>query len=376
MRKTFKYRLFPTKAQRTTLQQMLNACCWVYNKTLEVRRDAWKERHETLRHYATGKLLTQWKQEEPWLQNGHTQAMQDAQGRVDFAFRSFFRRVHEGGQKPGYPRFKPIQRYDSFTYPQQYGNWRFLKNGRLRISKIGDMKIKLHRPIEGKQKTLTIRRDMIGNWYAYFSCIIETNPLPPTDNVVGVDVGLIHFAVLSNGEQVDNPRFFRQDEGVLAKAQRKISKTGKGTSERYKQMRAAQHIHQRITNRRHNFAHQLSRQFINRFQFIAFEDLDTQKMREGNLHNLNKSVSDAAWRQFIQACVSKAESAGRTIVLVDPRNTTQQCSGCGKIVHKNLSERVHSCPHCGLTLDRDHNAALNILARGLASIGNQSVEAP
>jgi putative transposase len=378
MRKTYQYRIFPSNSQRTSLQGILDACRWVYNKTLATRKAAWEERQESISRYETNKLLTVWRDEHAFLAHGHAQAMQDAQKRVDLAFRAFFRRV-KAGEKPGYPRFRAYDRYDSFTYPQEKGNWRFLDNGcvghrgrtsRVRLSKVGDVKIKLHRPLEGECKTLTIRRDAAGNWYACFSCIVEAKPLPPTDKVTGVDVGLSRFATLSNGEQIDNPRFFRKDEKALATVQRRLSKEIKGTPQYRKRKRAVNHVHQRIANQRKNFAHQASRKLINEYQLIAFEKLDILDLQNGNHRGMNKSIADVAWHQFVQCCASKAEDAGRTVVLIDPRNTTKTCSGCGEIVPKTLSQRVHQCPKCGLVLDRDHNAALNILARGLAGMGS------
>ena len=375
MRKTFRFRLYPSKAQRTALQRTLNCCCWVYNKTLETRRDAWQEDQKSLSRYDTNKMLTQWKQEETWLQQGHAQAMLNAQMRVDLAFRAFFRRV-KAGKTPGYPRFRSAGRYDSFTYPQQKGNWRFLDNGRLRLSKVGNVKIRLHRSIEGQAKTLTIRHDAVGNWYACFSCIVEPKPLPPTDKVVGIDVGLTHFATLSNNEQIANPRFFRQEEKVLAKAQRRLSLAEKGTPERHKRRKVVAHIYGRTANKRRDFAHKLSRRLVNRFQLIAFEKLDIQDMQNGNWRSMNRSISDAAWRQFRQYTAFKAEEAGRQCVAVEPRGTTQRCSGCGTIVPKDLSVRTHECPHCGLKLDRDYNAALNILALGLQGVGSIPKSSP
>ncbi len=356
--KTFRFRLFPTKAQRHAMQDTLDACCWAYNKTLEVRRDAWQERQESLSLYDTNKLLTRWKQERPELANAYSQCLQNAQVRVDLAFTAFFRRV-KAGEKPGYPRFRSADRYDSFTYPQS--GFRLddvASTCRLYLSKIGQVKIRLHRPIEGEVKTLTIRRDCLGNWYACFSCEVEPKPLLPNIHIVGIDVGLESFATFSTGEKIANPRFFRRDEQALAKAQRKGKK------------RAARHIHQRIANRRADFAHQLSQRLVNENQFIAFEDLNIREMQDGNHRGLNKSISDAAWNRLIQYTTYKAEYAGRHVVLVDPRNTSQLCSGCGERVPKDLSVRVHSCPRCGLELDRDHNAALNILARGLSCAGS------
>lgn len=358
------------------MQGILDGCRWVYNKTLEVRRDSWRDRQESLSRYDTNKLLTLWRTEHEFLANGHAQAMQDAQKRVDLAFRAFFRRVKAGEKKVGYPRFRGKDRYDSFAYPQEKGNWRFLDNGRLRLSKIGDVKIVLHRPVTGKCKTLTIRRDRVGNWYACFSCEVEVNILPPTDKVVGVDLGLTTFAYLSNGEKIARQRWMKRDEKDIARLQRKKERFVNGSPERGKVVHALCHAYERAANRRRNFAHQESRKLVNEYQFIAFEDLDIQDMQASGSKTISRGIADVAWGQFVQFTVYKAECAGRGVALVNPRGTTQMCSGCGVVVPKDLSVRVHDCPHCGLRLDRDHNAALNILARGLASIGIQSVEAP
>ena len=368
MRKTFKYRIYPTKAQSALLQTQLDCCRWVYNKTIEVRRDAWQNDNISISRYDTQKMTTIWKQEEPWLQQGHAQAMQDAQKRVDLAFRAFFRRV-KAGQKPGYPRFRGKDRYDSFTYPQQKGNWSLVDDNTVRLSKVGNVKIKLHRPWAGEAKTLTVSRDAVGKWYVSFSCIVEPKPLPTTNEVAGVDLGLTHFATMSDGSRIENPRFFKRDQVALAKAQQRLSKDVKGTPTRRKHKRVVQHIHARIANRRYDFAHQTARKLVNGNQLLAFEKLDVKEMQKGNYRSMNRSIGDVAWHQFTQACSSKAEDAGRTVVFVDPRGTTQMCSGCGSVVPKDLSVRVHDCPECGLVLDRDHNAALNILARGLTSLG-------
>lgn len=374
MRKTFKYRLFPTKAQRTASQHQLDICRWVYNKTLETRKVTWEQHKKSVSRYDTNRLLTDWKAENEWLQDGHAQAMQEAQKRVDLAFRAFFRRV-KTGEEPGYPRFKSKNRYDSFTYPQEKGNWRFLDNGRVRLSKIGEVKIKLHRPIEGEAKTLTIHRDSVGNWYACFSCIVEPKPLPPNDKVVGIDLGLTTFAVLSDGSQIDRQRWMKQGAKDIARLQRKKERLPKGSPERHKAVHALQHAYKRQTNRRKNFAHQESRKLVDQYQFIAFENLDIDGMQQNGNKVINRGIADVAWNRFVQFTTYKAEEAGRGVVLVDPRGTTQQCSGCGETVPKDLSVRVHDCPHCGLKLSRDHNAALNILARGLTSLGIKSVEA-
>lgn len=368
MRKTFRYRLFPTPAQRQALQLQLDACRFVYNKALEARKEAWKQRQESISRFDTVNMLPQWKTEYPWLQGGHAEAMQETMIRLDLAFRAFFRRC-KAGEKPGYPRFRGKDRYDSFTYPRERGNWRFLADGRLRLSKIGPVKIKLHRPLEGTPKTLTIRRDAVGNWYAYFSCIAEPKLLPVSDEMVGIDLGLKTFAVLSNGEKIPRQRWMKRDTKDIARLQRKKERLAKGSAERRKAIHALQHAYQRQTNRRNDFAHQESRKLVNRYGLLVFEKLDIRDMQSNGNHAVNRGIADVAWGKFVQYTTYKAECAGRGMLLVNPRGTTQECSGCGAVVPKDLSVRVHDCPHCGLKLDRDLNAARNVLTRGLASLG-------
>ncbi len=367
--KTFKYRLQPSKSQRTKLLQTLELCRWVYNETLAARKNAWEQERKALSLYDTNKLLTLWKAEHPELKSVYSQVLQNTQARVDLAFRAFFRRV-KAGEKPGHPRFRGCGRYDCFTF-KQYG-FKLLDKG-VFLSKIGTMKVILHRPMEGQIKTLTIKRDAVGNWYACFSCDVGAELLPFNDLAVGVDVGLESFATLSNGIKIENPRFFRKSEDELAKVQRKLSKADKGTPERAKRRKAVQHIHQRIANRRKDLAHKSSRTLVNNFGLLAFEKLNSKNMLRN--HRFAKSISDAAWNQLIQYTMYKAENAGRVVVLVDPRNTSKICSCCGSVVEKSLAVRVHACSICGLVMDRDQNAAINILGLGLQSLG-YALEAP
>lgn len=370
MQLTYKYRLNPTSAQRTALNATLDASRWVYNKTLEVRKEAWEQRKESVSYYDSKKMIPMWKVEHPFLTQAHSQVLQNASMRVDLALQAFFRRVKKG-ETPGYPRFRGRNRYDSFTFPQYESGWKWVPsgydNGRLRLFKIGDVKIKLHRPIQGEIKTLTIQRDVLGNWYACFSCVVKFIAPDPSPHVVGIDMGLEKFATLSTGVMIDNPRFFRLDEKALAKAQRKLSALPKGAKERAKAKRVVQHIHARIANRRKDFAHKLSHYLVDVFQVVVFEDLNVQGMVKN--HSLAKSISDAAWNQTIQYTSYKAAEAGRLCLKVNPAYTSQDCSTCGDRAKKQLSQRLHSCPKCGLEIDRDLNAALNILGRGLASIG-------
>ena len=199
--KTFKYRLKPSKSQRTKLNRTLELCRWVFNETLATRKNTWEQEKKTLSLYDTNKLLTLWKRDHPELVSVHSQVLQNVQERVDLAFRAFFRRV-KAGEKPGYPRFRGYGRYASFTFKQSGFELLPAGNGLL-ISKIGAVRIVLHRPLEGRVKTLTVQRDAVGNWYACFACEVEPEPLPYNELAVGVDVGLESFATLSNGLKIE-----------------------------------------------------------------------------------------------------------------------------------------------------------------------------
>jgi len=363
MRKTFKYRIYPTKKQDRIMRQWLEECRWLFNHFLAERKNAWEQEQKSLSLYEQQASLPTLKKQRPSLASVHSQVLQNVAVRIDLAFKAFFRRV-KAGEKPGYPRFRGKGRYDSFTFPQSG----FSLNGNiLRLSKIGNVKVVLHRPVEGNIKTCTIKRSSTDKWYVMFSCEWEPTPLPENNEAVGIDVGLHSFATLSTGEHIENPRFFRQEEKALAKAQRKLSKAEKGTLERKKRRKVVARIHERIAWKRQNFIHQHSRRIINRFGIIAVEDIHVNHM----LHNhcLAKSISDAAWSGFFQLLAQKAAWAARQFVAVNPAYTSQTCSSCGHRQKMPLSERVFKCPCCGLESDRDHNAAVNILGLGLQSLG-------
>ena len=372
VRKAYKYRIGLTNGQQRIVHAMLEEARWVYNQTLAMREDAWEQRQERSGYYDTKRMLPIWKEERPSLSKVHSMVLQDVTMRVELAFQAFFRRLKENADAAGYPRFKGYGRYDSLTYPQ-YGNGVRLDGDTLILSKVGSINIHLHRPVDGMIKTVTIIRGAGKKWYACLSVELEAQPHAPTHQNIGIDVGLEKFATLSNGETIANPRFLRRDEQDLKRAHRRLSKAQKGTPERAKRRKVVARIHERITNRRRDVAHQVSRKFVNRFDVIAFEDLTIARMLKN--HCVAKSIADAAWSQLIQYTTYKAEEAGRVVVLVNPRGTSGRCSSCRIVVKKDLSTRVHQCPTCGLTIDRDVNAALNILALGLQGIGIQSVEA-
>ena len=365
--KTFKYRLYPKKSQVTTLNKTLELCRQTYNRIHEYRKDKWENEHKNVGKYDIQKLLPMWKTENSELKLVYSQVLQDVNDRVDKAYQSFFRRIKRG-ENPGYPRFKGRERYDSITYTQ---SGFVLERQILHLSKIGDIPIITHRNTEGIIKTCIIRKTRTGKWFVSLVCdngITATKPngLPP----VGIDLGIKNFVALSTGETISPPMFLKRDANKLSKAQRKLSKSSENIYERKKSLMIVSRIHERISNRRKDFAHKLSRNLINRFGIIIFEDLNIKKMV--GLRTLSKNIYDVAWNQLVQMTQNKAEEAGSRVILVDPYNTSQMCSGCGSIVKKDLNIRIHKCPHCGLVADRDINAANNILGLGLQSIGIKS----
>jgi putative transposase len=368
MRKAYQYRIYLTNGQQRILNTTLEECRWVYNQTLAARRDAFSQ-GVSLSWYETKAMLPDWKETRPSLKLVHSQVLQNVTQRVDLAFQAFFRRVKAGAGDPGYLRFKGFGRYDSITYPQ-YGNGVEIRGNDLVVSKIGRVQVVWHRPIEGAIKTVTLRRSRTGKWYASFSVEVEPKRLPPRSEVVGVDVGLISFATLSNGKQIDNPRFYRRDEADLKRVQKlkDAAKNAQKWDENRHRKKALNHIHERIANRRSDFAHKRSRELVNTYQAIVFEDLEPQQMGARKGRGMRKSIMDVAWSQFVSMTQGKAEEAGRSVILVNPRNTSKMCSHCGEWVEKKLSDRTHSCPYCGLVMDRDRNAALNILQRGLQTL--------
>jgi putative transposase len=365
------YRIYPTKKQETLLNGTLEECRWLYNHLLAKRKEVYEQTGNGLTLYQQHATYPLLKQERPSLAKVHSQVLQNVAVRLDLAFKAFFRRVKAGEEEPGYPRFKGKGRYDSFTYPQ-FG-FKIDEQGKLYASGIGHIKIVLHRPIKGKIKTLTIRCSSTGKWYASFSVECEPERLPQRPEQVGIDVGLKTFAMLSDSTEIENPRFLRKEEKALAKVQRKHSKLAKGTPERRKHRKAVARVHERIAWRRDNFTHQESRHIVDSYGVIAVEDLHVNRMTHN--HCLAKSIHDASWSEFFSKLSCKAEEAGRKYVAVNPAYTSQDCSRCHHRQVLPLSERTYHCPCCLLSIDRDLNAAQNILGLGLQSLG-LSLEAP
>jgi putative transposase len=345
------------------MQHTLDACRWLYNHLLEERKQAWQEMETSVRLCDQVNCIPALKAERPSLAQVHSQVLQNVATRLDRAFAAFFRRV-KAGEKPGYPRFRGRGWYNSFCYP---GSGHKVDGRRVYLSKIGYVTAVIHRPLEGRVKTCCVKQASTGKWYVTFACEVEDTPLRANESAVGIDVGLVEFATMSDGSALPNPRFFRADEKALAKAQRRLAKAVKGTPARRKRRKVVARIHERIANRRKDFAHQESRKIVNRQGTIAVENLAVNRMVQN--HCLAKSISDAAWAMFLTFLRYKAASAGRRMVEVNPAYTSQECSCCGHRQQMPLSMRVYRCPCCQLELSRDVNAARNIVRLGLQSFG-------
>jgi putative transposase len=359
MIRTFCYPLRPTKVQEATFNVWLGACQQLYNGALQHRSDAWSKRRVSITRISQQKELTELRASDPEWAAIPVEVERSALTRIDRSFKSFFRRVKDG-QTPGYPRFRSRDRYNSF----ELGSWIPRVDGdRLNVPKLGMVKFHKYRELRGTVKLVRIGRSAHG-WYVSFVCDLgEALTKIPVRSTVGVDVGLEVFATLSTGERVENPRFLRASEEVLARRQRSLARKRRGSNSRREAKRLVARVHEHIRNQRLNFARKLACDLFSRFDLVAHEDLEIARMVRGNLA---KSIHDAAWGQFLRALRDKAESAGRWCVPVDPRGTSQRCSGCGRTVVKDLSEREHRCDDCGLVLHRDENAALNIEALGLS----------
>jgi putative transposase len=411
LKRTYKYRLYPNATTEKKLYFTLNRCRELYNAALSERKDSYqlhertqlqinaetgqvvaarmtaKQRVKAVGYYGQKRDLVEIKAVREEYQGIASHVLQDVILRVERAFQRFF----DGA---GFPRFKGRTRYDSFSYPDGAG-WKLTVEeqgnslkGTLSLTKIGDIKVKLHRKIEGKIKMITMKRE-VDRWFVVFSCEVEqAAPLPVSYEDVGIDLGVTHLATLSNGEMIEHPRYYRRAKKMLEKRQQALSRKKKGS---HRSVRAKERIgkaHRKVANQRRDFHHKQSRKLVNRYQVIVFEDVQIAnlvkrpKVKQDEetgqyLPNgaaakggLTKSILDAGWGMFVAMCSCKAAGAGRTLLKVNPQYTSQICSACGKSRKKTLEERWHSC-ECGAEMDRDVNAAKNILVLGQQHLGGK-----
>ncbi len=376
--KAYKYRVYPTEEQKEILWKTINGCRYVYNWALEQRKKAYEADEKMPSCFTLNKMLTAMKQDNEWLYESSNPALQFAIQNMDSAYKHFFRRVKEGKEKPGFPRFKskknPVQSF------QMINNYRvnFEKN-LIKLPKLDtEVEIVLDREFEGKMKTGTVSVTSTGKWFV--SILVDDGkelpePEPYTSHsTIGIDMGLTHFAILSDGTKIENPKHLRNSEKRMVCLQRRLSRKKKGSQNRKKAIQKVAKMHEKISNQRADFLHKLSITLIRENQAIAIEDLNVKGMVKN--HQLAKSISDASWSTFRTMLEYKASWYGKTILKIGRfESSSKLCSNCGyKPESMGLHIRSWTCPDCGTVHDRDVNAAINIknIALGIDTGANRS----
>ncbi|NER94690.1 MAG: transposase, partial [Symploca sp. SIO1B1] len=373
MRTAYQYRLRPTRKQVAKIDRWLSMLCAQYNYLLTDRFN-WYEQNRSpvnacplvchlpeLRvnpdYYSQKKTLPQLKKDRPWYKDIHSQVLQDVVKRVKVTFDRFVK-GDSNGKRSGRPRFKPLSRYKTFTYPQIKHSC--LQGNRIDFPLLGKVKLVLHRQIPKgfKIKTASISKKADG-FYVTFSVDAQTVPEIKTDinphSITGIDVGLKDFLTTSSGETVAIPQHYRKAQKRLRIIQKKVSRRKKGGSRRLKAIKLLAKQHKKVADKRKDFHFKTANQLLSKYDVIAHEDLNIKGLARTKLA---KSVLDAGWSNFLSILTNKAEKAGLLVVPVSAHNTSLDCSSCGEKVPKKLHIRWHNCPHCGCSLDRDHNAAI------------------
>ncbi len=372
MQLTYRFRLYPSRAQERKLLVALDQCRWLYNHFLEQLNQ--KENGKTPSRYKLQATLPKLKHKHPELKQVHSKVLQMVLHQLYSNLRALAE-LKRNGRKVGRLRFKGRGWFKSFTYNQS--GFKIVEgNGKRRelwLSKIGEIPIVLHRELDGEVKQVHIKRERSGKWFACFSVEVEEAPkVRKVSTPIGIDLGITHYIADTNGNFAEHPHNVTKSEWRLKREQRRLSRKKRGSKNRVKQRFKLALVHERIRNQRLDFLHKLSRHYVNGHDFIAVEDLGVKELIE-MAHN-GKNRADAAWATFLHMLTYKAERAGRWVVKIEPRGTTSRCSRCSELVKKPLWVRVHRCPRCGLELDRDLNAARNILQEGLNKIGWEPAE--
>ncbi len=372
MLRTYCYRFYPSRPQKRRLARTVETCRRFRNDCLAERKDAYQTEGRTVSKLEQLRRVKSLKASDPSAAAIHSHVLQVVVTDLDHAFQGFFRRV-QAGEKPGFPRFKGVGRFHSIGL-KEYGNGFKLDGRRLKVWGIGRLAVRWHRPLEGTIKTLRLVRKADG-WYACFVCEVEPHPLPPTGRAVGVDVGVRSLLTTSDGERVVNPRWYRTAQTNLRVAQRRVTRRKQGGTNRRKAVTVLARRHQQIQNRRKDFLNKVAHGLIDRYDYIAVEDLRITNMVKNPY--LAKSILDAGWGYFVAHLTHKAAEAGRVVAFVDPAYTSTTCSRCDTAIAAiTLKDRWINCP-CGLSKDRDENAAINILHRSVGwdtPVGRQACQ--
>ena len=386
MRTSYQYKIKPTQEQVEKIARTLEMLRCQYNYLLAQRFD-WHEQNrcpldrcplicqipelkEQPNYYSQKASLTQLKVDRPWYKEIHSQVLQEVPKKVEITFERWLK-GDSNGKKSGRPRFKGVGQYKTFTYPQ-FKRHHFANN-KIALSKIGEVKVIVHRPIPVgfDIKTVSVTKKADG-YYVTLSLDDQTVPtIKPdfnSDNIVGIDVGLIDFYVASDGSRINAPKHLRKAERKLKSAQPRVDRRQKGSNRRKKAIKKLAIQHKKVADTRKDFHFKTARTLLDKYDVIAVEKLNIKGLVQTQLA---KSINDAGWGQFIIILSNKAENAGLKVITVNPNGTSQECSNCGHKVKKRLSQRMHNCPVCHTSLCRDLNAAINIKARGTHALKAQ-----
>jgi putative transposase len=374
--------LNPTIRQRVALVGLLDLQCELYNAALEERRGAWHWERRSVSYVDQCRTLTTLREVRPEVLTSGVTLCRGTLRRLDWAFAAFYRRCR-AGQRPGYPRFRSRTRWDSLQW-EDHNGWRLDPAAkRLHLMGIGGIKMRLHRPIRGTPKAITVRREG-RRWWVTIRCVdVPAEPLPATGRQVGIDLGVTVLVATSDGTLITNDRHAQRAANRLARAQRELATKQRGSQHRRRAVERVAAAHRRVRNRRANTLHQLSRRLVNEHDLIVHEQLAVANLVRrpkprpdgagGYAPNgaaaktgLNRCIHDAGWGQFLAMIAYKAESAGRTVIAVDPRNTSRTCADCGHVSAGNRRGAVFECQACGHQAHADTNAAINILRAGRA----------
>jgi putative transposase len=357
--RTYKFRLLPRKAQHRKLKAALDHTRHLYNAALEERIDAYRKAGVKINYAAQSRGITEMRQHPDYSVFPFTLQLWPLR-KVDQAFAAFFRRLKDKSKKPGFPRFRSAERFNSFGFAKAL-SWR-LQGSRLYMQSIGRVRVHLHRPLPSSPTFCTIKRDGKG-WIVLLGCEVDAEALAPTESQIGLDLGITSFIATSDGETIPGFRAGRRAQAEMRRRQRALARCKRGSNSRRKAKARVRRVHERTANARRTFQHQLAMRLIREHGLIAIEDLNVKGLARSMLA---RDVNDAGWGSFTTLLAEKAERAARTLVKVDPRHTSQTCPDCGAVKPKELKQRIHRCD-CGCTLDRDVAAAKVVLLRAIAS---------
>jgi putative transposase len=367
MEKAFKFRLYPNKEQTMILSKTFGSCRYVYNYYLNKRIESYKENKQSMNYNACSADLTNLKQQLPWLKEIDKFALQNSLKDLDKAYQNFFREIKKGNKEQGFPKFKSKHNHEQAYRTTFTNNNIEVKEGKIKLPKLGLVKIAQSQDIQGRILNCTITKSCSGKYFVSVCCTdVEIEKYKQNNNTIGLDLGIKEFATTSDGEVIENPKYLTKFEKKLKREQKKLSRKQKGSKNRNKQRVKLNKIHEKVTNQRTDFLQKLSTRLIKENQIICLEDLSVKNMVKN--HNLAKSISDVSWSEFVRMLQYKALWQDRIIQKVDKfYASSQTCSECGykNTETKDLSIRQWECPECHAQHDRDVNAAINIRNEGL-----------